>query len=77
MSRTIADAGLHPAAGRETVEVVPLCRDDADLLKVSPSTPFLCCERTTYDVSGQTAGHVTSYLDPRHFRLQLTFGLAQ
>ena len=77
LSRTMADAGLHPAAGRETVEVVPLRRDDADLLNVPPGTPFLCCERTTYDVSGQAAEHVTSCLDPRHFRLQLTFGPAQ
>lgn len=75
LSRTMANAELHPAAGHETVELVRLRRDDADLLTVPPGTPFLRCERTTYDVFGQTVERVTSCLDPQHFRLQLTFGL--
>jgi GntR family transcriptional regulator len=76
LSRAIADVGLHPASGRETVGLVRLGRDDAELLRVPPGTPLLRLERTAYDDAGQTVEHVTSVLDPRHFRLQLTFGPA-
>jgi GntR family transcriptional regulator len=73
LSRTMADVGLHPVSGRETVGLVRLRRDDAEPLRVPPGTPFLQLERTAYDAAGQTVEHVTSLLDPRHFRLRLTF----
>jgi GntR family transcriptional regulator len=74
LSRTLAGAGLHATGGCETVELVRLRRDDADLLGVAPGTPFLRCERTAYDASGRSVEHVMSCLDPRHFRLRLSFG---
>lgn len=77
LSRTMADVGLHPASGSETVELVRLRREDAELLRVPPGTPFLRLERTAYDAAGQIVEHVTSFLDPRHFRLQHTFRAAR
>lgn len=76
LARTMAEVGLHPASGEETVELVRLRRDDAELLRVPAGTPFLRLERTTYDGEGRIVEHVTSLLDPRHFRLRLTFGAA-
>jgi GntR family transcriptional regulator len=75
LSQLMTGLGLHPAAGNETVAVVRLPYEDAALLQVAAGTMFLRVERTSYDVSGQPVEHVTSWLDPARFRLQLTFGV--
>jgi GntR family transcriptional regulator len=76
LSRAMAGAGLHASGGCETVELVRLRGGDADLLEVPAGTPFLRCERTAYDPAGRPVEQVTSWLDPRHVRLRLSFGSA-
>lgn len=65
---------LRAAGWTEEVELAWLDGDDATVLGAQAGAPFLACSRTSYTTDGQLLEHVTSLLEPQHFRLELSYG---
>ena len=74
LASTLRAAGLVAVRGRQTVGVAPLDERHARILERTIGTPFLRTVRTALDSGGELVEHVVSFLDPEHFRLELTFG---
>ncbi|MFC5328191.1 GntR family transcriptional regulator [Brachybacterium fresconis] len=74
LANALADAGLISDHGTQQVDVRPLDAREASILGRDVGTSFLRSVRTSFDVTGTFVEHVISLLDPRHFRLTLTFG---
>ncbi|GAB3616861.1 GntR family transcriptional regulator [Okibacterium endophyticum] len=74
LTRTLVVAGLRPTSGEQEVGLVELGDDDAIVLEREAGTPFLQSLRTVRDRDGALVERVSSLLDPRHFRVHLTFG---
>lgn len=68
-------AGLVPASSEEWIEVAQLTTDEARALDRAIGEGFLLSRRVTRDAQGALIEHVTSLLDPAHFRLHITFDL--
>ncbi|MGI5200386.1 GntR family transcriptional regulator [Spirillospora sp. CA-108201] len=76
LSRTLAELGIQGSGGREIVSVGELTGEAGELLGRPPGTAFLNVTRTVRDQTGAIVEHVSSLLDPHHFRLELRFGEA-
>ena len=74
LSATLRAAGLVPSAGEQWIAAGPLGASDAALLGRAPGTFFLHSTRVARTVDGVFAEKVTSWLDPEHFRIHLSFG---
>ncbi|MDN5853223.1 MAG: GntR family transcriptional regulator [Actinomycetia bacterium] len=74
LASTLRAAGLVAVRGRQTVGVAPLDERHGRILERTVGTPFLRTVRTALDSEGELVEHVVSFLDPEHFRLELTFG---
>ena len=74
LTRTLAAAGLIQRRGRQIASVAPLPPDAATALDRPAGEAFLKVERTSWDQDDGFVEHVTSWLSPEHFRLELTFG---
>ncbi|MBY8876319.1 GntR family transcriptional regulator [Actinacidiphila acidipaludis] len=73
LRRTLTAAGLFEAGGRQSAEVAPLPAAEARSLGRAEGEVFLKVERTSRDAEERLVEHVTSWLAPEHFRLELTF----
>ncbi|MFC1438653.1 GntR family transcriptional regulator [Streptacidiphilus sp. N1-10] len=74
LTRTLAAAGLIQRRGRQVASVAPLPPSEATALARPAGEAFLKVERTSWDQDDGFVEHVTSWLSPEHFRLELTFG---
>ena len=74
LTRTLAAAGLIQRRGRQVASVAPLPPSAAAALARPAGEAFLKVERTSWDQDDGFVEHVTSWLSPEHFRLELTFG---
>jgi GntR family transcriptional regulator len=74
LRRTLTAAGLFEAGGRQVASVAPLPARQAKALGREPGEAFLRVDRTGRDAAGRLVEHVTSWLAPDHFRLELAFG---
>ncbi|WP_051941085.1 GntR family transcriptional regulator [Phaeacidiphilus oryzae] len=74
LQRTLTAAGLFEAGGRQVASVAPLPDRQARELGREPGEVFLRVDRTGRDSAGRLVEHVTSWLAPDHFRLELEFG---
>ncbi|QBD77571.1 GntR family transcriptional regulator [Ktedonosporobacter rubrisoli] len=68
-------AGLFPASSEEWIEVARLRTEEAHLLERAIGEAFLLSRRVTRDQKGALIEHVSSLLDPSHFRLHINFDL--
>lgn len=74
LTASLRAAGLIPVRGRQSVGVATLDERHTAILERTQGMPFLRTVRTVLDSGGGLVEHVVSYLDPGHFRLELTFG---
>ncbi|WP_020664491.1 GntR family transcriptional regulator [Amycolatopsis benzoatilytica] len=74
LTATMAEAGLSSARGEQWIAVAPLEPADAELLGRRPDDAFLHAVRISYTADGRFAEKVTSWLDPKRFRLHTKFG---
>ena len=74
LTATLAALGLRAAGARERVELVRLDAADAAALCAEPGAAYLACTRTRYGRHGHPIERATSVLDPRHFRLETSYG---
>ena len=74
LTATLAELGLRSVGWAERVELAWLDDDDAAALHARTGDPFLACARTSYLPDGRPLEYVTSLLDPRHFRLEISGG---
>ncbi|ATY15040.1 GntR family transcriptional regulator [Amycolatopsis sp. AA4] len=77
LTATMAEEGLTPARGEQWIAVAPLESADAELLGRRPDEAFLHAVRISWDADGRFVEKVTSWLDPKRFRLHTTFGGAR
>jgi len=68
-------AGLTLGAGEGWIEVARLTTEEAALLNRAIGESFLLSRNITRDADGAVVEHVTSLLDPTHFRLHIKFDL--
>jgi GntR family transcriptional regulator len=68
-------AGRLPASAEETIEVARLTTEEAHALERAIGTAFLLVRRVSRDAEGYLVEHVTTLLDPAHFRLHIEFDL--
>lgn len=74
LQATLNAHGIVSVGSREIVGVATLGTQDAQLLQRVSGDAFLESEQTSFDREGRVVEHVTSLLDPTHFRLEHTFG---
>ena len=74
LQATLSAHGIVSVGSREVVGVAILGTHDAQLLQRASGDAFLESEQTSFDRDGHVVEHVTSLLDPSHFRLEHTFG---
>ncbi len=75
LTATLDELELRASGWTEGVKVVWLTDDDAAVLEARAGEPFLACSRTSYTADAQLLEHVTSLLEPRHFRMELSYGI--
>lgn len=73
LTKTMRKAGLVPVSGEQWVQLLPLTRDAATIFERPVGTAFVHAVRITRDAANHTVEHVTSILDPDHFRIHTTF----
>ncbi|MFD9741918.1 GntR family transcriptional regulator [Umezawaea sp. NPDC059074] len=74
LSETMTAAGLVPARGDQWIAVAALGEADARLLGREPGETFLHTTRIARDADGNFVEKVVSWLDPKRFRLHVSFG---
>ncbi len=74
LSATMTAAGLVPARGDQWIAVAELGADDAHLLGREAGEQFLNTTRIARDADGGFVEKVVSWLDPKRFRLHVSFG---
>jgi GntR family transcriptional regulator len=77
MDALVRRAGLVPDSSEEWVEVARLQAEEAHHLDRAIGEAFLLSRRITRDHSGGMIEHVTTLLDPSHFRLHINFDLGE
>ena len=74
LTATLDGLELRAAGWTEGVALAWLEDDEAAALEARVGAPFLACSRTSYMADAELLEHVTSLLEPRHFRLELSYG---
>ena len=77
MDALVRRVGLVPGSSEEWVEVARLQTEEAHHLDRAIGEAFLLSRRVTRDRSGKLIEHVSSLLDPSHFRLHINFDLSE
>lgn len=77
MDALVRRTGLVPGSSEEWIEVARLRTEEARCLDRSIGEAFLLSRRVTRDAGGALIEHVTSLLDPSHFRLHINFDLSE
>lgn len=75
MDALVNRAGLVPGSSEEWIEVARLRTEEAQQLDRAIGEAFLLSRRITHDDSGGLIEHVTSLLDPSHFRMHINVDL--
>ncbi|WP_168583093.1 GntR family transcriptional regulator [Gephyromycinifex aptenodytis] len=73
LTKTMHRAGLRPVSGEQWVQLVHLDDATAAIFEQPSGRAYLHAIRTTKDAAGGLVEHVTSILDPDHFRLHIQF----
>ncbi|MGC8635357.1 MAG: UTRA domain-containing protein [Candidatus Limnocylindrales bacterium] len=68
-------AGRLPASAEESIEVAQLTAEEARTMERVIGTAFLLARRVSRDAKGDLVEHMTTLLDPAHFRLHIKFDL--
>jgi GntR family transcriptional regulator len=77
MDALVHRVGLMPRNSEEWIEVARLQTEEARQLDRAIGEAFLLIRRATRDPDGNLIEHVSSLLDPMHFRLHHEFDLSQ
>ncbi len=77
MDALVHRAGLAPGNSEEWIEVTRLRSEEAHALDRAIGEAFLLSRRVTRTLDGSLIEHVTSLLDPSHFRLHINFDLGE
>jgi GntR family transcriptional regulator len=71
---TLSAHGIVSVGSREVITVAVIGSQDAKILNREPGDAFLENEQTSFDAEDRIVERVSSLLDPKHFRLENTFG---
>lgn len=73
LTRTMKAAGLDPVSGEQWVQVFTLDEPTAAIFEQAAGRAYLHAIRITRDAANNVVEHVTSILDPEHFRIHIHF----
>ncbi|MGV8847142.1 GntR family transcriptional regulator [Tessaracoccus sp.] len=73
LTRTMRAAGLEPVSGEQWVQTFALDGPTAAIFEQPPGRAHLHAIRITRDAANEVVEHVTSILDPDHFRIHIHF----
>lgn len=71
---TMKAAGMLAYSGVQDATVGPVPQQYRDQLHASETDRYLIVKRSSFDDEGNIVEYVTSYLNPLHFSLHMTFG---